>query len=90
MFVRSFSLRCVFVLWDNFIIKGRIVFFQLLLSVFEVLKNNKHNIDNTKLFESLKLIILENELLILNGIKSNIQKDLDIKKYMNKFEINVR
>jgi hypothetical protein len=69
------------------LLKGVIVYFQLLLSVFAVIKKNRPSIQEDKLFESLKLIIVENESLILEKLEKNSYHDEEIKELLIQYEI---
>ena len=89
MFLRSFSLRSSLVLWDYLVFRGEIIFFQLLLAVFDLLRKQEDKIQKDKIFESIKMIILENEAQILTSIEKITFQNFEITSILHKYDINI-
>ena len=65
-------------LWDFLLFRGEILFFQLLVASFGFLEKDIKNINSERIFETVKLIILQNEFKILEELETICHYDLQI------------
>ena len=71
-------------LWDFLLLRGEVVFFQLLMAVFSILQKEMKKINEGKIFESVKKIILKGERQILEKVEKYATKETEILKVLGK------
>ena len=65
-------------------LRGEVVFFQLLMAVFSILQKEMKKINEGKIFESVKKIILKGERQILEKVEKYATKETEILKVLGK------